>query len=162
MTTIIRKILIALAVAGVGVLLASPAAAIQAHGDPEGIVIHQLGHLFLVVSLALLIYWLRDRRLVSQTGWRYIQYAAFFLILWNLGAFLAHLLDEQLQLVHKAPIDTWHIRLTVTHGPALLGALYYLAKLDHLLCVPALWFLYKGLKSLAAEAETEDTSGESP
>lgn len=162
MRTIIRNILIALAGVGTVALCAAPAAAIQAHSDPEGIVIHQMGHLFLVVSLGLLIYWLRDRKLIAQAGWRYIQYAALFLILWSLDAFIAHLLDEQLQLVYKVPVDTWRIQLSVPRGPNFLGVLYYFAKLDHLLCVPALWFLHKGLKHLLAEAEASDTPSAAP
>jgi len=41
---------------------------------------------------------------------------------------------------------------------AWLGVVYYLLKLDHLLCVPGLIFLYKGLCRLSPpEPAAEDT-----
>jgi hypothetical protein len=113
--------------------------ATQTHGGPEGIYAHQIAHLFYIVSMGFFIHWLRERRLVEQSGWRFIQYAAFFLILWNLDAFLVHLLDQ---------IEGWSIQLNAQNGSDGLRELYYFAKLDHLLCVPALFFLYLGLKRL--------------
>jgi hypothetical protein len=120
--------------------------ATQAHGDPEGLFVHQLAHGFFAVSLAIFIYWLRFRNLVEETGWRYIQYAAIFLILWNGDAAIAHLLDEQINIIEVEQIGQWYLKLTSTDNTAFTIVLYYLVKLDHLLCVPALMFLSAGLK----------------
>ncbi len=136
--------------------LARPAAATQAHGAPEGLFVHQLSHLFFIFAMAILIYWLRSRKLVRETGWRNIQYAALFFILWSLDAFLVHLLDEQFLLVQVTRIGPWQIKLDTPAGMGWLGGLYYLLKLDHLLCVPGLIFLYMGLRRLSPpETETE-------
>ena len=43
--------------------------------------------------------------------------------------------------------------------PPALAWLYYAAKLDHLLCVPALLFLYFGLRRLLKEAEARNQRG---
>ncbi len=133
-------------------LMPATALATQTHSDPEGLYVHQLSHLFFVFSMGILIYWLRARGLVRKTGWRYIQYAAVFFILWTLDAFTAHLLDEQLTLVHVSRPDAWHIRID---APAPLAVLYYLVKLDHLFSVPGLVFLYLGLTRLADTPDTD-------
>lgn len=141
----------ALAVAA-GWLLPAAALAVQEHGAPEGLYTHQGAHLFFVASMGLLIYWLRQRLLVREAGWRYIQYAALFFILWNIDAFTAHLLDEQLDVVDIQPVGEWMVRIDAGDFPPAMAMLYYAAKLDHLLCVPAMLFLYFGLRRLLKDA----------
>lgn len=133
-------------------LLPVPALATQAHGDPEGLYVHQFAHAFFIVSLGIFIYWLRFKELVKETGWRYIQYAALFLILWNMDAAVAHLLDEQLKIIDVKRVGTWHIEITSIDNTVFMVVLYYLVKLDHLLCVPALFFLSAGIRQLLKDA----------
>lgn len=128
------------------------ALAVQEHGAPEGLYTHQGAHLFFIASMGLLIYWLRQRRLVQEAGWRCIQYAALFFILWNLDAFTAHLLDEQLAVVDIQTVAPWMVRIDADVLSPVLAWIYYAAKLDHLLCVPALLFLYFGLRRLLKNA----------
>jgi hypothetical protein len=135
-----------------GWLVPLSALAVQEHGAPEGLYTHQGAHLFFVASLGLLIYRLRQRQLVREAGWRWIQYAALFFILWNIDAFTAHLMDEQLGLVDIAPAGGWRVRIDAGDFPPALAMLYYAAKLDHLLCVPAMLFLYFGLRRLLKDA----------
>lgn len=122
--------------------------ATQAHGAPEGLYSHQLAHLFFTLSLCWLIYWLQKRHLIVQPGWRHIQYGAIFLILWNIDAFLAHFMDEQIALVSVQRLSNWQIEINSSTGQPDLAWIYYFLKLDHLLCVPALCFFYIGLKRL--------------
>ena len=124
--------------------------AIQPHGDPEGIVIHQFSHIFFIFSMGILIYWLRSRALSMAPGWKEIKYAAIFLILWSAGAFIAHLLDEQLQWVTASRIDFWTRHVGATRGGDALTWFYYIVKLDHLLGVPGFFFLYRGVARLSA------------
>ncbi len=126
------------------------AMATQAHGDPEGIYVHQLSHLFFMFSLVIFIYWLRTRKLMEKSGWRMIQYAAFFFIIWNLNVIGVHFLDEQSMWVMVENIGTWHMRVSSSLG-GWMETIYYVAKMDHLICVPALLFLFLGLKKLADE-----------
>lgn len=122
--------------------------ATQTHGEPEGLYVHQAAHIFFIVVMGLLIYWLRQRNLVEQKAWRYIQYSAMLFILWNIDTFAVHFLDEQVHLIKTRKLDIWHMQIDTAEGFAYLGRIYFLAKLDHLLCVPALLFLYLGLKRL--------------
>lgn len=138
------------------------ARAVQEHGAPEGIYSHQGAHLFFVASMALLIYWLRQRRLVRETGWRYIQYAALFFILWNVDAFTAHFLDEQSEILDTVMTASGKIRIEVGDYPAALAWFYYMAKLDHLLSVPAMLFLYGGLRRLLKDAGQRRSGAGSP
>jgi len=147
---------------GAMLLIAEPAFATQAHSAPEGLYAHQLAHIFFIVSMGVLIYWLRERQLVRAVGWRYIQYAALFFILWNLDAFSVHLLEEQLAVIDVRRIDPWRISITAAHQPSVLIWLYYAAKLDHLLCVPALLFLYFGLRRLLKETEAKSPGVRQP
>jgi hypothetical protein len=143
-------------------LLPEPALAVQEHGAPEGIYSHQGAHLFFIASMVLLVYWLRQRRLVREPGWRYIQYAAFFFILWNLDAFTAHFLDEQSGILDTAMAGPGRIRIEIGDYPAALAWFYYIAKLDHLLCVPAMLFLYAGLHRLLKDAGQRREGSEAP
>ncbi len=87
----------------------------------------------------------------NEKGWRLIQYSAFFFILWNLDALAAHFLDNQIQVVEFKNLSIWHMSIeTRSHSP-LLAIAYYLLKLDHLLCVPAMICLYRGLGILNKE-----------
>ncbi|CAB1078118.1 hypothetical protein D1AOALGA4SA_5883 [Olavius algarvensis Delta 1 endosymbiont] len=130
------------------VLIPGSALATQGHGGIEGVYVHQFAHVFFIVSMGILIYWLRDRKLVRQTGWRFIQYAAFFFILWNIDTIIVHALDDQFRIIQTQSVGTWQIRIDDAYSHNAVKLLYYFAKLDHLLCVPALVLLYLGLKRL--------------
>lgn len=144
--------------------LCFPAAAwaTQTHGDPEGLYAHQLAHLFFIFSMGLLIYWLRKRKLVAQTGWRLIQFAALFFILWNLDAVTVHWLEEQPDLLRTSQVDPFFIRLEAPAGTHWIAWTYYLTKLDHLLCVPAMALLYIGLRKLYISQADKTEPNESP
>lgn len=144
-----KKIFRLLALAGI-IFLFSPSYlwATQAHGGSEGIVAHQLGHLFFMVSTGMFVYWLGRGRILSYPGWRYIMLFALFLVVWNLDVVLMHFLDEQLDVVRMVKTDPWMVRIETENGSSILALIYYLGKMDHLLCVPALFFLFKGLKHI--------------
>ena len=131
------------------------ARATQGHGGIEGVYIHQMAHIFFIISMGVLIYWLKERGLAKETGWRLIQYSALFFILWNLDAILVHSLDDQFEIINAQRIGTWQILINDRFDNAYLKIIYYFAKLDHLLCVPALLFLFFGLKRLAKDSAPE-------
>jgi hypothetical protein len=144
----------AIAALALGLLsIAAPAMATQTHGQPEGLYVHQIAHLFFIISMGILEFWLRRRNLVREPGWKYIQLAAVFLILWNANAFAVHFLVEQVDFLKVSTVDRWHITISVTGGSKGVALLYYILKLDHLLCVPAMIYLYLGLKSLLKDTE---------
>lgn len=134
---------------------AEPAIATQAHGGPEGLYVHQFTHIFFIFAMGILIYWLRSRALVRERGWRYIQYACMFFLLWSMDAFCVHLLDEQVHWINVDRIDSWQFRLDATGGAKWLVGAYYIIKLDHLLCVPGMVFLFLGLRRLSMRPDSE-------
>lgn len=139
---------------------ADPALATQAHGGPEGVYVHQFSHVFFILAMALFIYWLRSRDLVLEPGWRYLQYACLFFLLWSLDAFFVHLIDEQLNWIRMERIDPWQVRIEAARTGQWLAWVFYIIKLDHLLCVPGMVFLFLGLRRLTARPENEpETAG---
>lgn len=137
---------------GIIFILHSPAAvfATQGHSNPEGLYVHQFSHIFFFFSMGILIFWLRVRKLIREKGWRYIQYSALFFIFWTIDAFTVHFLDEQYKWIRITSLDLWNIKINALYP--FLGYLYYFIKLDHLWCVPAMIFLYLGLKNLSEKS----------
>ncbi|HDL89598.1 MAG TPA: hypothetical protein ENG14_01695 [Thermodesulforhabdus norvegica] len=125
---------------------------VQVHSSPEGLYVHQMAHGFFIVSLAILMYWLRSMKLIRYKGWRFINWSALFFILWNLDAMIIHYFDGTEGFV---TIDehTWEGHIIVASQHKIPAMLYYFGKMDHFLCVPAAIFLYLGLKALAQQVE---------
>ena len=136
------------------------ARATQGHGGIEGVYVHQMAHIFFLISMGGLIYWLRERGLARQSGWRLIQFSALFFILWNLDTMLVHALDDQFNVMQVERAGEWQIMLIDRFDSNFLKVVYYIAKLDHLLCVPALLFLYVGLKHLLKDNTPEMQTSE--
>jgi hypothetical protein len=61
---------------------------------------------------------------------------------------LVHFLDEQIRAVRVENLGDWRIRVVTSGDGNWLASVYYLAKLDHLLCVPAMVFLMLGLRHM--------------
>ena len=133
------------------ILLPVDAFAIQLHASTEGIITHQMGHLFFLFSMVVLIITITDKGLNTQKGWRFIQYSAFLFVLWNLDVVTAHFFDNQIHAVKIENLTIGQIRLVTNNDSSVLAWLYYVLKLDHLLCVPAMLFLFRGVSSLVNE-----------
>jgi hypothetical protein len=136
--------------------------AIQVHGGSEGVVVHQLGHVFLLASMGVFVYWLRESGLLKDGGWRYIMGFALFIGLWNIDVILMHYLDEQGMLIRAVRKGLWTVTIENDQGSKILSLIYYIGKLDHLICVPALILLYLGLKRILAGLESYQAGGEGP
>lgn len=119
--------------------------ALQVHGAPEGLYVHQMAHLHYIFALGY-FYWDIRRTSFTGRGWRYLQVFCLLMTCWNLLAFVGH--------IAGAYLDPQSLRQTGGYlGTCLLGpitfnkGLYFVAKLDHLLYVPAMFFLFLGLRS---------------
>jgi len=146
MNRIDRKYTLLGGVAASLLLTADTVLATQTHGQPEGLYVHQMAHIFFIISMGSLDFWLRQRNLIREKGWKYIQLSAVFFILWNINAATVHFMDEHLSILGITKIDLWHIQIETIASQKSLALLYYVLKLDHLLCVPAMFFMYYGLK----------------
>lgn len=125
--------------------------ALQFHSSSEGIITHQIGHLFFLFSMVMLMFIISGKGLTIHKGWRLIQLSAFFFILWNGCAIAAHFLDNQIYAVSLERLSNGYAGIETQNHSDLLGWIYYALKLDHLLCVPAMYLMYKGLSCLVAE-----------
>ena len=128
------------------VLGAKPALAFQLHGPPEGLYVHQAAHVCFFLAMLYLTYKLTRSPLLYSRGVRYMAWAGLFFALWNLDAFIGHLLELRLnpQAFIGQPQD-FSQRLVVSDLTALI---YYLVRLDNFWLLPALFFFYLGLKKV--------------
>jgi len=138
-------------------LVVSPAHATQGHGGIEGTLVHQAAHVLFALAMGFLVFRIKRDELPIQRGWRNVQYAAFLFIIWNLDAIFVHFVDEQVKLVTVQRLDTGQLQIS-SPIPGL-SFVYYISKLDHLLCVPAIGFLWVGLRQLVKQAEERREDG---
>ncbi len=148
---LIGKKLFPMLLAAILILLPVEGTATQLHTSQEGIITHQMGHLFFLFSMVVLIFTITEKKLDKQKGWRLIQYSAAFFILWNIDTVTAHFFDNQIHVVKIENISLDQIRIIASNDSTFLAWFYYVLKLDHLLCVPAMLFFFKGLSSLASD-----------
>lgn len=124
--------------------------ALQLHLAPGGLYAHQMAHAFFIFSMGFFSFWLQKNRLVEQKGWRYIQISALLLILWNIDAMAAHSLEAW--LINDTLSVSGLSGYSIT-GSGFLAYFYYFLKMDHLTCVPAIIFLFIGLRRLGFKKE---------
>ena len=129
-----------------------PAWAVQVHGDPEGYLVHQMGHLFFIAALVSLLCVLVKRPPGRGTPWRHLKISLTLFLLWNIDTtlvhWLAYRLPEEAFLFAGGSLFDDHLLLPLS-GRWLF---YYLGSFDHLLCVPASWFLIMSLRGFCVEA----------
>ena len=128
--------------------------AVQSHGAPEGLYVHQLAHIFYTCAMCYLFWDVRRSEFKSK-GWRFLQIFCVFIVLWNIVAFTGHSLSSHLdasEFTHEGGYLTTRLQ-----GPFdTVKILFYFAKLDHLFSVPALYFLYRAMKSLYEKSCEEE------
>lgn len=134
-------------------LVPDQAWALQSHGGPEGIYVHQLAHLFYAAALSYL-FWDVGRNFTGK-GWQYLQIFCVFMILWNIIAFTGHWIGFH---IAASDITTTggYFSSQITGPLSGIKLLYFSATLDHLLSVPALFFLFLSMRTLYHSTETED------
>ncbi|MDO9041076.1 MAG: hypothetical protein Q7U64_01870 [Desulfocapsaceae bacterium] len=136
------------------ILAPDQAWALQSHGPTESIYVHQLAHLFYSAALGYL-FWDVGRNAFSGKGWRYLQIFCILMILWNLVAFSGHWLG-----MHIADSDiirpAGYFSSQITGPLSVIKLIYFSATLDHLLSVPALFFLFLSLRSLYHSSDEAD------
>lgn len=121
------------------------ALALQTHGEPEGLYVHQMAHLFYMFALGYL-YWDTKRSGFKGKGWRYLRIFCVLTIFWNLLTFIGHAAEQQFDPNDFNAVDDYLMRkIMLPMSPVKM--IYYVAKFEHLLMVPALFFLYMSLRS---------------
>ncbi len=127
--------------------------ALQSHGAPEGIYVHQMAHLLFMGALAYLYWHTRRSPVLVSKGWKYLQLFCILLFCWNVLAFIGHTAFEHLVATDFIQRESWGEQL----APPLsvTKVLYFISKMDHFLYVPALIALVIGLRTFYLEARME-------
>ncbi|MFZ5766945.1 MAG: hypothetical protein ACOY4H_15310 [Thermodesulfobacteriota bacterium] len=123
--------------------LPAQAWALQPHGEPEGMYVHQMAHI--LFSGALLYLYLHTRStpdLVSR-GWRYLQMFCLLTIAWNITALVGHYVSDL------------HSQRAADGVTDIVDFFYTLTRMDHFLFVPAIFALLVCLRTFYREAGEE-------
>lgn len=128
--------------------------ALQSHGAPEGIYVHQMAHLLFMGALSYLYWHTRRSPVLTSKGWKYLQLFCIIFFFWNLLAFTGHE-----TLAHLSPTDfidehSWKERIAAPI--TTVKVLYFITKMDHFLNVPALLALVISLRTFYLEVLQEE------
>ncbi len=119
--------------------------ALQTHSEPEGIYVHQMAHILYMAALGYL-FWDTKRSTFSGRGWIYLRVFCVLTIMWNFLALIGHACTPHLRPEDFSNVDGY-LSSKVNMPLSFVKIIYYLAKLDHLLAVPSMLFLYLSLRS---------------
>lgn len=129
------------------------AMALQVHGPPEGLYVHQMAHVHYLIALVFFLWYIR-RAAFAGRGWRYLQLFCLFMGLWNILAFAGHFAATRVEA--EALVQSSHYLTTMLLPPfSANNLLFYMAKLDHLICAPALFCLFMAIRTFYRSAAAE-------
>jgi len=128
--------------------------AFQAHGAPEGLCVHQMSHVLFVCGLAYLYWHTRRTAALTSKGWGYLRVYCVLHILWNILAFTGHAIETTLTPDDFLNSGSWGA--VMLEPLTLPKVVFYIAKMDHLLCVPAAFFLLIALRTFYLEHKGEN------
>lgn len=141
------------------VLFAWPgsALAIQVHSGPEGLYVHQISHIFFMAAMVFILYFLSRHPLGHGKAWVYLNLSFSFFLIWNIDAFITHWLESSIPEEAFIRRDTlpFYLNPPIT----FMRWIYYMGKFDHVLCVPAMFFLVMALKTFYEDAELRSGGG---
>ncbi len=132
-------------------LASEKAFALQVHPHPEGLIAHQVAHLFFAFAMGLFAYRIKKMGLLARPHWNHLFLAAILLIFWNLWAFCGHLVALKISAEVILPQEGhYHFcqKSLLVKGPWEL--LFYLFKYDNLFTLPAFYLIYRGLSRIEA------------
>lgn len=130
-------------------VIPTPALALQTHAAPEGLYVHQVGHVLFAIAMLGFAFRIRQSRLSKEKSWRLMSTGAVLFALWNGWAFLGHILESFIPVTHFRRGSAGLKSILDVYSP--VDVLYYLFKMDHFICFPALLFIYIALKKMTAQ-----------
>jgi hypothetical protein len=122
--------------------ISTPLWAVQSHGNGEGLVSHQLGHILFGVGLLYMLLRLRGIQ-KGEKGWREFKFFLLGVVLWNIIAFFSHAHHSHILASQYIKSDGC---TSAFKAESFVDILYYFSRLDHLVLVPALFFLAIALR----------------
>ena len=140
-------------VVGLSVCFPESVLAFQSHTGYEGLCVHQMAHVIFAIAMGILAYWLHANKFTDQKGWRLVQISCLLFILWNMDAFAGHWVEERIPDGSLVGEPDWTQRIAVD---VEWVTAYYILKMDHLWCVPAIVCLFAGIRLLFLSALNEE------
>jgi len=130
----------------------APLWALQVHPHPEGLVAHEIAHLFFAFAMTLFAYRIRKMSLSKRPHWRYLQLAAALLVVWNLWAFWGHLITLKISPEVFFPKEggDYHFCQKKILIQSWKEFLFYVLKNDNIFTLPAFYFIYRGISRMEA------------
>lgn len=127
--------------------------ALQPHGEPEGLYVHQMSHILFMAALTYLYLHTRRTTTLVSKGWRYLRIFCLLLFLWNLLAFTGHYVDLYLLPSDFVDKGTWNAKLI----PPItaIKIFFFFSRMDHFFNVSALLALMISLRTFYLEARKE-------
>ncbi len=127
-------------------LLSGTAQATQEHGEPEGLVTHELGHLFFILSMAYLYISIKgNREKISETIF-FLSRAALNFLIWNMITFTTHLLRI------RVPDDSF--QGFYFEADSLTSAIWYAGNVtEHFFIVFACYYFLRAVRSIIKSTE---------
>ncbi|MGQ9811924.1 MAG: hypothetical protein ACUVQ2_00695 [Dissulfurimicrobium sp.] len=111
-----------------------------------------MAHVFFLAAMVFLFYILFRHPLGKGSAWVYLRLSLLFFSVWNVNAIITHSLE--LTVPPESMIVQKGVPPYYLCGPLTFERwVYYVGKFDHLLCVPAMFFLAMALKTFCQEAE---------
>ena len=138
-------------------LIPGPSLAVQVHGPPEGYYVHQIGHLLFISSIIFFLTFLKLDPPSPRRPWMFLKISMFLFLLWNINALIAHYFSNMLpREALDTPLDIFSHRIL----PPITTEkyIYFITRNDHLLCVPAMFFLVLALRAFRQTLDSEDSA----
>jgi len=136
---------------------AQDAWALQTHGGVEGMFVHQFAHLHYILALCFLLWDLHRPDFVARP-WLLLRCFCLLMILWNCLAIVGHFAQSSLaegDIVTEDGYLSAFLLLPLSFDRWL----YYVAALDHLLCVPALFCLFLAMRRFYRDSLNDQDVG---
>lgn len=149
-----NRLLLLLFLVGLWVMAPSDAYALQTHGEPEGLSVHQMAHIFYIFALGYL-YWDTKRSGFSGKGWQYLRVFCVLTIMWNVLAIVGHGAAQQLEPSDFITVDDYLMK-KMSMPLTAVKMVYYIAKYEHLVMVPAMFFLFLSLRAFYEQPLEEE------
>ncbi len=128
--------------------------AVQSHGPPEGLYVHQMAHIFYAAALSYLAWDIQRSKFLSR-GWRYLQIFCLLMVVWNVVALTGHSLAAYMHSSHFTVASNY--LSTRLEGPFnSVKLLYYFTTLDHLVSVPAFICLFISMRTIYRNSLEEE------
>lgn len=128
--------------------------ALQSHGAPEGLYVHQMAHLLFSGALLYLYWHTRHTPALKSRGWRYLQLFCILFVCWNILAFIGH--EAFGHLTSDDFIEENGLKEYIAGPITFVKVIYFITKMDHLLYVPAILALVISLRTFYHDALKEE------